>query len=135
MREIPEAHLLILGTGPYKSNLYELARHLGVSDRVSIRYVAPADRQSMATRLAESNVVAALSDYEAHPMAVMEALCAERPVVGCDSAGIGELVAAGWVHGVPPGAPAAAVAKELIKAMSSPAPGGSGPAAKLGLLR
>ena len=37
MRENPEAHLLILGTGPYKSNLYELARHLGVSDRVSIR--------------------------------------------------------------------------------------------------
>ena len=120
MREIPEAHLLILGTGPYKSNLYELARHLGVSDRVSIRYVAPADRQSMATRLAESSVVAALSDYEAHPVAVMEALCAGRPVVGCDSGGLGELVAAGWVHGVPPGAPAAAVAKELIKAMSSP---------------
>ena len=53
-------------------------------------------------------------------MAVMEALCAARPVVGCDSAGIGELVAAGWVHGGPPGAPAAAVAKELIKAMRLP---------------
>jgi glycosyltransferase involved in cell wall biosynthesis len=120
MREIPEAHLLILGSGPYESSLYKLARHLGVSDRVSIKHIAPADRQGMATTLAESSVVAALSDYEAHPVAVMEALCAARPVVGYDIAGIGELCAAGWVRGVARGAPAAAVAQELVKAMSSP---------------
>jgi glycosyltransferase involved in cell wall biosynthesis len=122
MREIPEAHLLILGRGPYESNLYELARHLGVSDRVSIKYIAPADRQGMATALAESGVVAALSDYEAHPVAVMEALCVARPVVGYDIAGIGELFEAGWVRGVPHDAPAAAVARELVRAMSSPLP-------------
>jgi len=60
------------------NNLYELARHLGVSDRVSIKQVAQADRQSMATALAESSVVAALSDYEAHPVVVMEALGVDR---------------------------------------------------------
>jgi glycosyltransferase involved in cell wall biosynthesis len=120
MREIPEAHLLILGRGPYESDLYELARELGISDRVSIKYVVPADRQGMATMLAESSVVAALSDYEAHPVAVMEALCAGRPVVGYDVAGVHELVTAGWVRGVPHGAPATAVAQELVKAMLSP---------------
>src|SRR5689334_22883206 len=120
MHEIPEAHLLILGRGPYESNLYKFARHLGVSDRVIIKHVAPADRQGMATMLAESSVVAALSDYEAHPVAVMEALCVGRPVIGYDVAGIGELFAAGWIRGVPRGAPAAAVAQELVKAMSSP---------------
>ena len=135
MREIPEAHLLILGSGPYESSLFKLARHLGVSDRVSIKHVAPTDRQGMATMLAESSVVAALSDYEAHPVAVMEALCVARPVVGYDFAGTGELVAMGWVRGVPRGAPAAAVAHELVKAMSSPSAGGSRPATKLGLLR
>ena len=118
--EIPEAHLLILGRGPYESDLYQLARRYGVSDRVSIRYMAPADRQSMATALAESSVVATLSDYEANPVAVMEALGVGRPVVGYDIAGISELVAEGWVRGVPRGAPAAAVAQELVKAMSSP---------------
>jgi glycosyltransferase involved in cell wall biosynthesis len=122
MREIPEAHLLILGSGRYESSLRKLARRLGVSDRVSITQVAPADRQGMATTLAQSSVVAALSDYEAHPVAVMEALCVARQVVGYDIAGIGELVAGGWVRGVPRGAPAAAVAHELVKAMSSPAP-------------
>jgi glycosyltransferase involved in cell wall biosynthesis len=120
MREIPEAHLLILGSGPYESKLYKLARHLGVSDRVSIKHIALADRQSMATTLAGSSVVAALSDYEAHPVAVMEALCVARPVVGYDIAGMGELFAAGWVRGAPHGAPAAALAQELVKAMSSP---------------
>src|SRR5215831_1995439 len=122
MHEVPEAQLLILGRGPYESNLYKLARHLGVSDRVIIKHVAPADRQGMATTLAEASVVAALSDYEAHPVAVMEALCVARPVVGYDIAGMGELFAAGWVRGVPRGAPAAAVAHELVSAMSSPAP-------------
>jgi glycosyltransferase involved in cell wall biosynthesis len=120
MREIPEAHVLILGSGPYESNLYELARHLGVSGRVCIRHVAPEDRQSMATTLAEANVVACLSDYEAHPVAVMEALSVARPVVGYDSAGMSELCTAGWVRGVARGEPAAAVARELVKAMSSP---------------
>ena len=121
MREIPQAHLLILGSGPYEGNLHKLARHLGVSDRVSIKHLAPADRQGMATTLAESSVVAALSDYEAHPVAVMEALTVGRPVVGYDIAGLGELSAAGWVHAVPRGAPAAAVARALVKTMSSPA--------------
>jgi glycosyltransferase involved in cell wall biosynthesis len=122
MREIPEAHLVIVGRGPYERHLHQLARRLGVSDRVSIHHVAPVDRQSMATTLAESSVVAALSDYEAHPVAVMEALCAGRPVVGYGVAGMGELIAVGWVRGVPGGAPAAAVAQELVTAMSSPAP-------------
>ncbi len=122
MREIPEAHLLILGSGPYERNLYKLARHLGVSDRVSIKHVQSADRQSMATTLAEASVVAALSDYEAHPVGVMEALWVARPVVGYDIAGIGELSAAGWVRAVPRGAPATAVAHKLVEAMSSPSP-------------
>ena len=53
-------------------------------------------------------------------MAVMEALSAGRPVVGYDIAGVGDLVAEGWVRGVPPGAPAASVARSLVEAMSEP---------------
>jgi glycosyltransferase involved in cell wall biosynthesis len=122
MREVPKAHLLILGSGPYERNLCKLARRLGVSDRVSIKHVPPGDRQGMATALAESSVVAVLSDYEAHPVAAMEAMCAGRPVVGYDIAGMSELCAAGWIRGVPRAAPAAAVAQELARAMSSPSP-------------
>ena len=76
----------------------------------------------MATELAQSSVVAALSDYEAHPVAVMEALSAARPVVGYDQAGVSELIAEGWVRGVTPGAAPAALARELIRAMSASSP-------------
>jgi len=120
IREVPEAHVVVLGAGPYEPDLRALAAGLGVPDRVSIRQVAPADRIGMARSLAESSVVAALSDYEAHPVAVMEALSVGRPVAGYDSSGIGDLVAEGWVRGIPPGASPAAAARTLVQAMSSP---------------
>jgi glycosyltransferase involved in cell wall biosynthesis len=120
IREVPDAHIVILGQGPYESELWDIASHLGVADRVTITYLPPADRSAMAAALAEASVVAALSDYEAHPVAVMEALSVGRPVVGYDVAGIEDLVANGWVRGVIPGAPAASVARQLIEAMSSP---------------
>lgn len=119
MRDVPDAHLVVLGTGPYEAKLRELAHRLGVVDRVTITHIPPADREGMARVLAESSVVAALSDYEAHPVAVMEALSVGRPVVGYDIAGIGELVAEGWVRGVTPGAPAISVARSLVEAMSA----------------
>lgn len=122
MQHVPDAHLLVLGSGPYEANLRELARRLGVSDRLTIRHVPPADRETMSRVLAESSVVAALSDYEAHPVAVMEALSVRRPVVGYDIAGMGELVAQGWVRGVTPGASATSVAHSLVEAMSAPCP-------------
>lgn len=120
MRDVPEAHVVVLGAGPYEPDLRALAADLSVSDRVSIRQVAPADRTGMARALAEASVVAAFSDYEAHPVAVMEALSVGRPVVGYDSSGIGDLVAEGWVRGIPPGAAATAAAQTLVQAMSSP---------------
>lgn len=122
MRDVPGAHLVILGGGPYEPELRELARRIGVSERVTIRHLPAADRGAMAMALAESSVVAALSEYEAHPVAVMEALSVGRPVVGYDIAGVGDLVAEGWVRGVIPGAPANSVARDLVEAMSAPSP-------------
>lgn len=120
MRDIPEAHVTILGSGSYEPELRALAARLDVSDRVSIRQVPPADRTAMAGALAEASVVAALSDYEAHPVAVMEALSVGRPVVGYDTSGIGDLVAEGWVRGIRPGSSAATAAQIIVEAMSSP---------------
>lgn len=119
-RDIPEAHVLILGIGSYEGKLRELARRLGVVDRVIITYLPPEEREAMSKALAESSVVAALSEYEAHPVAVMEALSAGRPVVGYDVAGISELVSTGWVQGITPGAPATTVAHTLVRAMCTP---------------
>jgi len=120
MGKVRDAHLIILGSGPYESELVKLAKRLGVLDRVTIKSIAPSDRRAMATALAEASVFAALSDYEAHPVAVMEALSLGRPVVGCDASGIAELVAEGWVYGVDLGASPEVIGDRLVMAMSSP---------------
>ena len=120
IRDIPDAHLIILGSGPYKAELHELAGRLGISHRVKIAHLQPEDREMMATALATTSVVAVLSDYESHPIAVMEALSVGRPVVGYDIAGISDLVSKGWIYGVIPGAPAATVAHQLVHAMTVP---------------
>jgi glycosyltransferase involved in cell wall biosynthesis len=122
IKQVPEAHLIVLGNGPYEAELRALADRLGVGDRVVITQVPPADRVAMATALAEASVIAAMSDYEAHPVAVMEALSVGRPVVGYSIAGIGELVAEGLVHGVAPGTSPAMIAEQLVTVMSSPLP-------------
>src|SRR5262249_8966857 len=113
-------HLVVIGSGPYEPELRELALRLGVSDRVTITSIPSADRGAMAEALTKSSVVGALSDHEAHPVAVMDALSAGRPGVGYGVVCIGELVGEGWVRGVPPGAPAARVARDIAEAMSSP---------------
>jgi glycosyltransferase involved in cell wall biosynthesis len=121
IRSSPAAHLVIIGGGPYETELRISAQRHGVADRVTIKELPPRDRKAMATALAEASVIAALSDYEAHPVAVMEALSVGRPVVGYDIAGIGELIAERLVRGVTPGASPTTVAQELLHAMSAPA--------------
>ncbi len=126
IKTVPEARLHIYGGGDAgNSNEPEMrarAAELGVADRVEITQLPPEDREGMARALAESHVFAAMSDYEAHPVAVMEALSLGCTVVGLDIAGIGELVGEGWVQGVRPDADSAEVARAILRAMASPSP-------------
>ncbi len=113
----PLAHLVILGAGPYETELRDLAASLGVADAVDIHYVQPGDRAGMAGELVRASVMAAFSDYEAHPVAVMEALTLGVPVVGYDIAGIADLVEDGTVTGLRPHASAQDAANALVGAM------------------
>jgi glycosyltransferase involved in cell wall biosynthesis len=119
-RTHPDASLEILGSGPYEAELRSLAQRLGLAAQVNIRHIDPADRLGMAHALAAASVVAAFSDYEAHPVAVMEALTAGRPVVGYDIAGMSDLVEDGYVTGLAPGASPVLAAQTLTAAMSAP---------------
>jgi len=121
-RSMPEAHLRILGAGPIEGDLRALAARLGVADAVTITFVPPEDRADMARELAGAAVLLALSDYEAHPVAVMEALALGLPVVGADVAGIGDLVEDGAVRGVPVGASAGTVARTVADVLTQPGP-------------
>ena len=90
--EKPNVQALILGDGPYKSELMALASRLGVAGCVTIEGVPPSDRTGMAKLMTRAAVVVLLSDYEAHPVAVMEALALKRRILVADGSGLQELV-------------------------------------------
>jgi glycosyltransferase involved in cell wall biosynthesis len=113
----PQARLRIVGSGGYEAALLKMARRLGVADRVEIAGIPGKDRVSMASLLARAGVVLLLSEYEAHPVSVMEAASLGRPVVVADTTGLSELIARGLARGVPlnaaPSVVAAAIGREL----------------------
>lgn len=115
---VPDAHLVVLGGGAYEPELRALAVRLGVDEHVQIYQVDPRERSAMAVELASAQVLAALSEYEAHPVAIMEALTLGTPVVGFDVAGTGDLVQDGLVTGLPPTASPDRIATALQGAMA-----------------
>ena len=119
----PDAHLVILGGGSYEAELRRIAERCGVTDRVTITELPPAERQAMATAMTQASVVVTMSDYESQGISVLEALSLGRPVVGCDTTAIGELVAEGLVRGVAPDAPSSVIAQQILQAMSAPVTG------------
>lgn len=116
-QSVPDATLRILGSGPYEGQLRSLISTLGLGTCVTIESIAADDRETMARSLGEAAAVAALSEYEAHPVAVMEALALGVPAIGLDTAGIGDLVQDGLVRGVPRDSSPAAIAGALVAAL------------------
>lgn len=118
-RSFPHATLHILGSGPYEGALRSLINSLGLENSVRIECIASNDREQMARSLGEAAVVTALSEYEAHPVAVIEAVTLGIPTVGLDTAGMSYLVKDGLVKGVPKDASPTMVAQALVVALKA----------------
>jgi glycosyltransferase involved in cell wall biosynthesis len=116
----PHARLLILGGGPYEGALRQLAADRGVADQVTIRSIPPEAREEMAATLAGADVLTLLSDYEAHPIAVMEALGLGCPVLVADTSGLRELAEDGLVRAVPVDSTPQQVAEALLGQLRAP---------------
>lgn len=96
-----DARLLIVGSGPYERALRELAKNTGVAEHVEIRAIPASNRAEMAELLSQATLVALLSEYEAHPVAIMEALSLRRPVLVTETSGLKELASQGLVRAIP----------------------------------
>jgi glycosyltransferase involved in cell wall biosynthesis len=101
LEQYPDLRLLILGSGPYESELVRLARQLGVSGQVEIRAIPAGDRMRMAETLSSASLVVLLSERESHPVAVIEALALGRPALVANTSGLHELAARGWARAIP----------------------------------
>ena len=114
---IPDARLWIAGSGPYEPELRRMARRYGVEERVDIHSIPPTQRQAMARELSAAAVVVLLSEYETHPLAILEALALGRPALVTDTSGLSELAQQGLVRAIPldstPRQVAAAVAEQV----------------------
>ena len=118
----PAARLWIGGSGPYERELRELADSLGVGDLVDIEAVAADDREEMARRLSGSDLVVLLSDFETHPIAALEAISLERPLLVTTGSGLGELAERGLARAIDPAAVPESVAAAIVRELRDPLP-------------
>jgi glycosyltransferase involved in cell wall biosynthesis len=91
LAERPEARLVLAGEGPERSRLEEEARRLGIDGRVTFL----GHREDIPTVLAALDVFAFPSLWEGMPMALLEAMLLERPVVAAHGVGVDEVVTDG----------------------------------------
>jgi glycosyltransferase involved in cell wall biosynthesis len=83
-----DATLAMVGDGPLRPALEELAAGLGVADRV--RFLG--FREDVGSLYAAADVVALSSTVEGTPVTLIEALAAGRPVVSTDIDGVADVV-------------------------------------------
>ena len=115
--ERPEARLRVVGDGPERGALLRRAAELGVGPEVRVEPIDAADRAAMTDLLGQAAVFALLSDYEAHPVAVMEALACGTPALVADTSGLTEIAARGWARAISPNADPRTVARALLDEM------------------
>ncbi|MBS1878054.1 MAG: glycosyltransferase [Actinobacteria bacterium] len=125
-RRIPDARLLVIGTGPYEAELREQAAQLGLGESVEFTSTPPDRPEAMAELMRRISVVVLMSEFETHPLVALEAAAAGCRLVVADASGLGELAAQGLARPVPPTAApaevAAAVEAELARTELPPRP-------------
>lgn len=118
----PEAHLAVIGRGSFEHELRRLVARLHVEAAVTFTSFDATQREALGTLVRSSDVVALMSDYEAHPVAVMEAVALGRKVVVADTSGLSELAAQGLAVAVPAHASPRALAEVLADVARRPDP-------------
>ena len=120
LRGRPSARLDVIGAGPYEQELRRLVAELDLGRAVRIFAWDPADRTGLAGHLAACGQFVLLSDYEAHPVAVMEALGLGRKVLTAHNSGFAELADLGWLATVSPDAAPEAIAQAILRGLDAP---------------
>lgn len=90
-RRRPGVRLVVVGRGRYEKQLRRLAKRLGIDGTVSFASFDHEDRGGLGALISASDVVLLMSEYEAHPVAVAEALGLGRRVVVAEAPGLSEL--------------------------------------------
>ncbi len=120
LKRSPGAHLAVVGRGPYERHLREMVSQLGLERAVTLTSFDGAQRGELGALVRASDVVVLLSEYEANPVAVMEALALGRKVVVAATSGLTELAANGYATAVPISVSPDELARVLMSVVAGP---------------
>jgi len=81
---VPDAHLVVAGDGPLRGEVEAVIDRLGIADRVHLLGV----REDVPNVLRSLDVMVLPSDSEGSPIALIEAMIAERAIVATDVGGM-----------------------------------------------
>jgi teichuronic acid biosynthesis glycosyltransferase TuaC len=86
----PEVHCRVVGEGPERVRLQQLARDLRIADR--IHFLGRRPRAEVAAAMRDCTLFALPSWYEGLGCVYLEAMSAERPAIACRGQGIEEVI-------------------------------------------
>jgi glycosyltransferase involved in cell wall biosynthesis len=115
----PAARLWIAGAGPDEMYLRDLANELDIAEKVEI---GATDRASMAGRLKGAALLVLLSEFESHPLAVLEAASLGIPALVADNSGMAELAEQKFACAVALDSSPEAHATAMLETMAAPRP-------------
>ena len=90
LKAVPEIQLEIIGDGPERARLEQMASRLQISSRVIFR--GRQDRQAVAAAMQSCAVFALPSRYEGLGCVYLEAMACAKPVIACTGQGIDEII-------------------------------------------
>jgi len=123
LTELPaDTVLVVLGDGPERGSLEQLARELGVPQRVFLQGRVP----DVAAWLRRARVFVHPARWEGFGLGVLEAMLAGLPVVASNVSSLPELVADGETGLLVPPNDATALARSIANALERPELGAAG---------
>lgn len=116
----PDVRLWIAGSGPYEAELQHIAERLGIAQHVEIKSIPVTQRHVLAHRLSQAALVMLLSEYETHPMAVLEAAALGCSILVADTSGLSELADQGLACAIPLNSAPEQVARVMLDQLQHP---------------
>ena len=114
---VPAAQFIVVGDGPKRAELAQLASELGLAD--AVHFVG--SRSDVPTLLAACDIVALTSHNEASPVSILEALACGVPVVASNVGSVRETVVDGETGRLFPAGDLAAFVSATVELLKSPA--------------
>ena len=114
-----DVHLAVVGDGVERASLEQIARDLGIAERVHFTGWS----EDVPAAMSDLDVVALTSRNEGTPVALIEALAAGRPVVATDVGGVRHVVEDGVTGLLAPMDDARVVGARIAELLADPAQG------------